>query len=85
LTGKNWRLFVVHNNKWSIIDFEKCIPFICDPISGECSAVRACSKELLIQEEPGEMPMLLSQAFCVGCGKCVAACNLQAIYIERGI
>jgi len=76
---------VGHNNKWSIIDFEKCKPFICDPISGECSAVRACPKELLIQEERGEIPMLLSQVFCIGCGSCVAACNLHAIDIERGI
>ena len=74
-----------HNNKWSKVDFERCKPFTCDPINGICSAAEACPKDLLIQEEPGEFPMLLSQVSCVGCGTCVATCPLHAIDIERGL
>ncbi len=74
-----------HNNKWSQVDFKKCKPFLCDRINGICRATKVCPKNLLIQEEHGDFPMLISRVSCVGCGLCVAACPLRAIHIERGL
>ncbi|RKY00244.1 MAG: hypothetical protein DRP54_05850 [Spirochaetes bacterium] len=74
-----------HNNKWSRVNFDKCNPFECDPANGVYRAAQECSKELLIQEDPGDLPILVSQALCKGCGICVVACPLKAIDIERGL
>jgi len=71
-------------NKYATIDFDKCEPSRCDPVNGLCEAARACKRKLLVQEEAGEAPLLLSEKMCVGCGTCVAACPSSAIQIENG-
>ena len=71
-------------NKYATINFDKCEPSRCDSGSGVCEAARACKRKLLVQEEAGEAPLLLSEKMCVGCGTCVPACPLGAIQIKNG-
>lgn len=71
-----------HNNKWSQVDFEKCEPFVCDSINGICRAIKVCPKDLLIQEEPGDFPMLISQVSCVGCGFCVVPAHFEQFILK---
>ncbi len=71
-------------NKYAIIDFNRCNPFVCNGGSGECKAVLSCSHKILLQEEPFESPLLLSMKLCVGCGDCIPACDLKAIEIKNG-
>lgn len=71
--------------KWVNVDFERCQPSTCDPGAGTCPAVSACGRKILIQEDPGEEPMLISMKLCVGCGDCVRACSLNALAISQGI
>lgn len=64
--------------KMVIVDFRRCNPEECE--RGECAAVRACPRRLLIQEKPHEPPMP-NPSICKGCGECVRACPLKAILI----
>lgn len=68
--------------KYASVDFSICRPLECREKNGSCSAVLACKKKVLEQEEPDESPILLSMTLCVGCGKCAAACVHKAIRIE---
>ncbi len=60
------------------VDFALCHPSLCGE-SGVCRASLACTRKLLLQEEPGEPPMLMSMKLCSACGKCIAVCPLNAI------
>ena len=64
--------------KVALIDFNKCHPEKCD--GGTCAAVQACSRKLLKQEAPQEIPVP-DPFLCQGCGDCVRACPLKAIAI----
>ena len=68
--------------KWASVDFKTCDPAECDQKGGTCPASKTCTHKLLLQEAPGEGPMLISMKMCVGCGDCVKACPLGAIKIE---
>jgi translation initiation factor RLI1 len=72
-------------SKWVNVDFERCHPATCDPDAGTCPAAIACTHKILLQEDPGEEPMLISMKLCVGCGDCVRACSLNALTISQGL
>ena len=71
-------------NKHCVVDFESCSPEAHDPMCGACVAAEACVKRILEQEDPFDVPFLASNSMCTGCGKCVAACPLDAISIANG-
>ncbi len=71
--------------KYISVDFDLCKPNICDPEKGICSASRICTHKLLEQEESGEAPSLLSAKMCIGCGKCIELCPLNALSVIRGL
>ncbi|MDD5675806.1 MAG: 4Fe-4S binding protein [Chitinivibrionales bacterium] len=66
-------------SKHICVDFSRCKPEKCDEKSGMCPAAKACAKKLLLQESAFEPPVLTSTQFCIGCGKCLRACPLNAI------
>ena len=72
-------------NKSAQIDFSLCDPARCDKGTGICRASKVCNKNLLEQEEPFEIPVLLSSKMCVGCSRCMRACPYDAIKIESGL
>jgi translation initiation factor RLI1 len=67
--------------KHATVDFALCRPGVCDELHGHCAALRACTHGLLEQEEEAEVPLLLSQSLCVGCGRCAQSCRFGAITI----
>jgi translation initiation factor RLI1 len=71
--------------KWVDIITDRCLPDKCGQEHGLCQAVDACKHNMLEQEEPYEVPMLISRKMCVGCGDCVKACPLQAIMLSSGL
>lgn len=60
------------------VAYDKCHPEQCD--GGICAAARACSRRLLWQEAPGEIPVT-DPTLCQGCGDCGRACPAEAIQI----
>jgi translation initiation factor RLI1 len=66
-------------NKRVVIDFKKCSPQVCAPDSGICPACSVCTHKLLVQEDPNDAPMLISERMCVGCGDCVLLCPCGAL------
>jgi translation initiation factor RLI1 len=65
-------------SKIALIQFDKCMPEKCE--GGVCIAAKACTHKLIIQEAPGEIPMM-NPSLCRGCGDCVRTCPLKAIKI----
>ncbi|MHB9029894.1 MAG: 4Fe-4S binding protein [Candidatus Latescibacterota bacterium] len=63
----------------AIVQYNKCDPEKCSPDRGACSAVAACPRDILEQEEPFESPVIFSLDMCQGCGACVPACKLEAV------
>jgi ATP-binding cassette subfamily E protein 1 len=70
--------------KYLDIDYKKCDPAKCDPDTLGCKAAKTCTKKLLVQEEPGNGPILFSSNACIGCGKCARECPCNAITISSG-
>jgi len=66
--------------RMAVIDFNRCLPGECN--SGVCPAVLACRRKILIQEKPGEIPMV-NPAICRACSDCVRACPRSAIRITQ--
>ena len=66
--------------KMALVDYSKCRPEECD--SGICAAAQVCTRKLLAQESPYDVPMP-NPSLCRGCGDCVRACPLKAIEISR--
>ena len=64
--------------KMALVTFDKCHPENCR--NGICAAMLACTKKILQQEAPNEIPMT-NPATCRGCGDCVRACPAKAITI----
>lgn len=72
----------MNQSKYVVVDYDKCQVDNCyqsSAIDG-CQAVKECPKDILIQEEQGEPPMLKSPRMCVGCGECISGCLYSAIY-----
>ena len=63
----------------AVVKYDKCTPEKCSPNDGICSAVKACTHDILKQEEPYDSPMVFLADMCQGCGDCVHACPLDAI------
>ena len=70
--------------KYAIVDSERCNPERCRLNGGSCIAVHACTHNIMEQESPYDVPVLWSTNACVGCGDCVSACPLDAIFIQNG-
>jgi len=68
--------------KLALVLFNKCKPELCDPETGLCPAVASCKKDILLQEDPFDEPMLFPSSMCVGCGDCVKSCPLAAIVVK---
>ena len=64
---------------WAVVDYSVCDPRKCSSEHGGCLAVQHCKREVLEQESPEEMPVLIFRDYCRGCADCVKACPLQAI------
>ena len=62
-----------------IMDHGRCDPKTCDARSGVCAAARACTHQIMIQEDPFDPPLTVFLGMCVSCGDCAKACPLQAI------
>lgn len=68
-------------SKYVVVNYDECQVDKCHKSSAidGCQATKECPKGILIQEEPGEPPMLKSPRMCVGCGKCISGCLYSAI------
>ena len=64
--------------KTVLVDYRACDPARCE--DGLCPAARVCTRKLLRQEAPFEVPMA-DVSVCRGCGDCVLACPLGAIRV----
>lgn len=72
-------------SKYVVVDYNRCKVEKCynsDKLDG-CPAAEECSKDLLIQEEKDEPPILRSSRMCDGCGECVSECLFSAIQTRR--
>ena len=69
--------------KYSIVNFDKCNPLFCLKEFGHCKAIDSCLKKLIEQENTDEPPIIFSLKSCSGCGKCIIACPLEAIKINK--
>ena len=65
----------------AVVDYDKCVPDECDPNEGLCVAVEACSRNVMVQEEKYESPVMMHWDMCQGCSDCREACPLNAITI----
>ena len=65
----------------AVVQYDKCKPEKCSPNDGICSAVKACTHNILKQEETYESPMVFPAEMCQGCSDCVMACQLEAIML----
>ncbi len=66
--------------KMALVDYKKCLTGKCE--SGICAATLACSRKLLKQDAPYDIPMP-DPSLCRGCGDCVRACPMKAIEIVK--
>ncbi len=62
--------------KVAVINYQHCEPEDCE--AGICQAVLACTRNLIKQESPFEMPDPYPN-MCVGCAICVQACPKGAV------
>ncbi len=65
-------------SKMALVDYGKCCPERCE--GGVCVAAVACTRKLLKQETPFDVPMT-DPFLCKACGDCVRACPMKAIKI----
>ena len=64
---------------FAMVDYEKCNPKECNPETGKCPAVPACTHKVLSQMDgPFEQPVVFYDT-CMGCWDCIEACPLDAI------
>jgi Fe-S-cluster-containing hydrogenase component 2 len=66
--------------KKALVNYNKCEPERCD--GGICTAALACSRKVLTQEAPYEIPMT-DPSPCKGCSDCALACPLKAIEMAQ--
>ena len=64
--------------KMALVDYNKCSPGQCE--NGVCAAAVACTRKLLKQEAPFDVPMT-DPFLCRACGDCVRVCPMKAIQI----
>lgn len=66
---------------FAMLDYEICNPEQCEPDSGKCPAICACSYKVIKQIDGAFEQPLIFQDMCMGCWECIEACPLGAIYI----
>ncbi len=59
------------------VDYKKCHPESCK--DGVCQAVQECPRKLWKQEEPYDLPFVIS-GFCEDCERCIEVCPHNAVY-----
>ena len=68
---------------FAVVDYDRCNPKECDPETGECPAVPACTHKVLTQMDGTfEQPVVFYDS-CMGCWDCIEACPLDAIKMKH--
>ncbi|MBN1850825.1 MAG: 4Fe-4S binding protein [Deltaproteobacteria bacterium] len=68
---------------FAMVDYAKCNPKQCDPETGKCPAVKACTHKVLTQIDGAFEPPVVFQDMCMGCWDCIEACPLEAIEMKH--
>jgi len=66
------------SGKVALVMYAKCRPSECP--GGVCLAAQACTRKLLQQEAPYEVPVS-SPSVCGACSDCVRACPQKALQV----
>ena len=64
---------------FAMVDYDKCNPSQCNPETGKCPAVSACTHKVLTQIDGAFEPPVVFQDMCMGCWDCIETCPLEAI------
>ncbi|RLC29709.1 MAG: ferredoxin [Deltaproteobacteria bacterium] len=70
---------------FALVNYDKCDPGKCNPETGSCAAVKACSNKVIKQIDGAFEPPAVFQDMCMGCWDCVEACPLDAIEMKHMI
>jgi len=62
--------------KIALINYRKCVPEDCR--DGICNAIKGCSRKVIKQEEPYDLPFI-DMGLCLGCFECLPYCHKEAI------
>lgn len=68
---------------FAAIDYEKCDPSACDPETGTCAAVSACTHKVIKQMDGAFEPPMIFQHLCMGCWDCIESCPLGAVCVKH--
>ena len=68
---------------FAVVDYERCRPGQCDPESGRCACVAACSHKVIKQIDGAFEPPVIFQDLCMGCRDCIDACPLEAVAMKQ--
>lgn len=61
-----------------LLNYRQCEPEGCP--AGVCTAAQACSREVLKQRDPYQLPELMP-GMCLGCADCLPFCPRKALVL----